>query len=62
MNEDSSPNAEELKVAMEEAIKQSTTDLTKMLDNINANIAGGLPGGQTAAGSTDDITVRRKSS
>ena len=61
MNEDSSPNAEELKVAMEEAIKQSTTDLTKMLDNINANIAGGLPG-QTAAGSTDDITVRRKSS
>ena len=61
MNEDSSPSAEELTVAMEEAIKQSTTDLTKMLDNINANIAGGLPG-QTAAGSTDDITVRRKSS
>ena len=61
MNEDSSPSAEELTVAMEEAIKQSTTDLTTMLDNINANIAGGLPG-QTAAGSTDDITVRRKSS
>ena len=56
MNEDSSPSAEELKVAMEEAIKQSTTDLTKMLDNINANIAGGLPG-QTAAGSTDGFTV-----
>lgn len=56
MNEDSSPSAEELTVAMEEAIKQSTTDLTKMLDNINANIAGGLPG-QTAAGSTDGFTV-----
>ena len=56
MNEDSSPSAEELTVAMEEAIKQSTTDLTTMLDNINANIAGGLPG-QTAAGSTDGFTV-----
>jgi len=56
MNEDSSPSAEELTVAMEKAITQSTADLTKMLDNINANIAGGLPG-QTPAGSTDGFTV-----
>ena len=43
MNEDSSPSAEELTVAMEEAIKQSTTDLTKMLDNINANTLADCP-------------------
>ena len=56
LGDDADPTVAELQQAMEKAIDQSTKELQGMIEDLERNVAGGLPG-QTPAGSTDGFTV-----
>ena len=56
LGDDADPSINELEKAREMAIDQSTKELQGMIEDLERNVAGGLPG-QTPAGSTDGFTV-----
>jgi hypothetical protein len=56
LGDDADPDVASLEKAREMAIDQSTKELQGMIEDLERNVAGGLPG-QTPAGSTDGFTV-----
>ena len=56
LGEEANPSVADLQKAMEKAIDQSTKELQGMIEDLERNVAGGLPG-QTPTGTSGDFTV-----